>query len=165
MNFKQHKNYGLTIALLSSIVYCLFFTILWFFYSKEIVFSQALIEYCIVLFAITFSASQFPDLDTDSIPSKWVSRFLALWLAAVLFFEYVPIEYELQWKPAAIFTLIFLIAKQSKHRGLTHALIWVPALLIISIYTGNHFIGAFAVGLGVHYYCDGINPWKIKNWF
>jgi hypothetical protein len=168
MNFKQHRNYGLTISLLASIGYCLFYTGLYLYQSGSLVFSWKLLEYCLGLFVICFAGSLAPDLDTDSIPSKWVARILAVYLGIVLFSKQITdsigIDYELKWKPVASLIFIFLIAKIGKHRGISHALFWVPLLMIMSLRTGNHFIGAFAVGLGVHYYCDSINPWRLKNW-
>lgn len=169
MNFKQHRNYGITIALLASGGFCLFSILEDLHEGQGILITWNLLLYCFFLFVTVLAGSFAPDLDTDSIPSKIAARVLVLFWVVVLFSglisEYTPFEYELQWTPIAVFTLIFLIAKSDKHRGITHALAWVPVLLFCGLYSGNHLIAAFAIGLAAHYYCDSINPLRLKNWF
>lgn len=170
MDYKQHRNYGFITALSIALGYYIFFTFVYYFQSGAINFSLKLLIYSFGIVIAALAGAFAPDLDTDSIPSRWVARFLVLYWIPVLSSEaiikYTPFQYELQWKPVAILSIIFLIAKSDKHRGITHALIWIPVLMIFSIYTWNHYVGAFAIGLAVHcWYCDNISALTFKNWF
>ena len=157
MNFKQHRNYGVAVAASVSVGY---------FFTQPI--DQPLFLYCVAMFFVILAGSFAPDLDTESIPSKWFTRGLWFGWSIILLLNISGIpkfEYELQLKTVAVLTVVFIIVKAFKHRGPTHALILVPVLLIVGYYSENYLISAFSIGLATHYYCDSISPFKLRNWF
>lgn len=162
MNYKQHRNYGITTALSVSIGY-------YFLFAGGVIFHEPLFWYSIMLFVATFLGSQFPDLDTNSIPAKIVSMVLMVLWGAVLFIEYYSenfsIDYSIKWQPLAIGTFSFLVCSSSKHRSFTHAILWTPILFIVAYNTGIYLIGGFALGHAAHLYCDKVNPLVLKNWW
>jgi membrane-bound metal-dependent hydrolase YbcI (DUF457 family) len=118
---------------------------------------------------LAFCGANFPDLDTDSIPSRWTAR-IGVVVSLVCFYLKTP------W-PVAWMGLMFFIAKSDKHRGFTHKYVLVafcvafvfyptswPLGLLISFYGINWLFGAFGVGVASHLLLDDISPWETKNW-
>lgn len=176
MNFKGHKEYGLKTSWAVAISYLLFFTTYNYTITEQLVFSKNLFAYSGILFIATFIGSLSPDLDIESIPSQWVARIMVAYWVAVLWLNSVlmginsyigsELSVDLNWKPAAILSLIFFVCKGDHHRGWTHALIWTPILLATAYFTGFHIIGAFGIGMAVHnWYCDDISMLRVRNWF
>jgi len=168
MNFQQHKDYGIGAAVVTSALYYVYMTSSYYFQSGAFAFSIDLFWYCIAMLLLVFVGSLVPDLDTKSTPSRIVSTFLAIYWGLILFSkeinDYLDLNYTIHWVPAGVLSFIFLICSASKHRGITHALLWVPAVAGLGIYTSDHLLVGFAIGLGTHYYCDSISPLKLKNW-
>ena len=106
---------------------------------------------------IVYIGAVFPDLDTDSIPSRWAAR-LGFAFAVIMMFLKKP------WPPAIAGALFFLI-KSGKHRGFTHK--WaIPISLIFAGFTWDQSLCfAFAGGLLIHFAVDKISPFAMKNWW
>jgi len=122
--------------------------------------------------------SQFPDLDTGSIPARWFGRIgggtsLFLIIAGKIW------EISLFWLIAALIGLVSLLTQGSKHRGLTHKY-WIPlGLCLLSFlpygtdwlpslqeYLLPAMLRGFALGVVIHLLLDGIFPWQLgKAWF
>jgi len=168
MNFAQHRNHGLSVAAISGIAYYGYYAANYYSITGAVLFSEKLFGIALAIFGLVFVGSLSPDLDIHSTPSKWAARFLAVYLGAILLLDQVKeifnLEAELHWRPVVVLAFIFVLCKSSKHRGITHAWSWIPLLIGLSIYTENHGIGAFAVGLGTHYLCDSISPFRLENW-
>lgn len=113
---------------------------------------------------------QFPDLDVGSIPGRWFgllgflisSLFIGLGLA-------INSLAPLLW--SSLIGLIALFSQGMKHRGPMHKN-YLPALLFLLAVFGvfedelfSLLIGAFAGGICVHLFLDGIFPWSFKGWF
>ncbi|MCP4757426.1 MAG: hypothetical protein GY866_41730 [Proteobacteria bacterium] len=110
----------------------------------------------------------FPDLDTESIPSRWYAR---IGLVASL----ICLILDKPWY-AAFVCIPFLAVKAHKHRGWTHSYA-VPALLtalplvvpfvpILARYVPSEYrltIVAYAVGIVSHLATDGRYPMKRKS--
>lgn len=169
MNYIGHRNNGLAVSLIVSVAYYVFFAANYYsLHGGGVTYSQELIIESLGMFVLTFAGSQIPDLDTSSTPSKIVSIFLTIYWGCVLFIEYYSsqsnISGHIAWQPAAIITFSFLLCFSTKHRSFTHALGWVPVLLVSAYYT-NIYCLAIAVGLATHFYCDSISPFRLKNWW
>jgi len=141
MNFSQHAKAGLISATIAGIGYYTFANDL-----KTAVMSAALV----------FIGSVFPDLDTESIPSRWAARIGFI-------FSLLCIATN-KLLPAAIIGALFFLIKSGKHRGFTHKYS-LPALCITAwFFLGNVPCAAFGVGLLVHFGLDKISPFQWKNW-
>jgi len=104
----------------------------------------------------TYYGAIFPDLDTESIPSRWTAR------AGVIFFL-IMAYLNKPWPPAIAGALFFLV-KADKHRGFTHKY-WFPlGFIVCGIYLQQYSACAFGAGLLVHFMIDGISPFALKNW-
>ena len=169
MNFIDHRNYGVATALSVSVGYYVFHAANYYAQSGLILFSEKLLIASLIMMLSTFSGSLFPDLDTASIPSKWTARFLSVYIGLILLsgelidkFNY---DVELHTKPALILAFIFVLCKGDKHRGITHALLWIPGLIGLGLFTGNHYLIGFAIGLFTHLVvCDKISIMNFRNW-
>lgn len=168
MNFKGHRDYGLGIAAISGILYYGYYAANYYRFNESILLSGKLFLVSLVISGLVFIGSLAADLDIHSTPSKWAARFLSVYLGAILLFDQIKenfnLEAELHWRPALVLAFVFVLCKGDKHRGITHAWFWPPVLIGLSIYTGNHGIGAFAIGLSTHYLCDSISPFRLENW-
>jgi len=106
-----------------------------------------------------FLGSEFPDLDTGSIPSRVAARvgFLA---GIVLIYFGFPLY-------AAIIGCIYMAVKAQPHRGITHSYLlpiicFVLARLVFPQY--SVMITCFGIGLIVHNIIDHRNPANPRNW-
>jgi hypothetical protein len=89
---------------------------------------------------IAFIGGLFPDLDTESKPSKYAAR--AGVVSSLLLLNSNP-------KLAALIGILFMLAKVDRHRGWTHN----PILPILLAFAGNHygyFHQSLAFGLGIY---------------
>ncbi len=107
--------------------------------------------------------SEFPDLDTNSIPSR-VAAGAGLILSAILFY-YGRFPY------AALLGMVFMLIKTLPHMGITHSYLLPLALVGASawVFSYGRIYGFMAVyfgfGLIVHYGVDKMSPFKLKNWW
>lgn len=169
MNFVAHRNYGIATGLSLSIGYYVYHAANYYAQSGLILFSEKLFIASLIMFAVTVAGSLAPDLDTSSTPSKWAARFLSLYIGLILLsgelIDKFSYDVELHTKPALILAFIFVLCKSDKHRGITHALIWIPALIFLGWITGNHYLVGFAIGLFTHIVvCDRISLTNFRNW-
>lgn len=100
--------------------------------------------------ALCFIGSLAPDLDTDSIPSRWAARG-GLILSAICLYTKV-------YLPAVIAGLVFFALKSFPHRSFTHSYFWPLALIAVGIYEQSFLYPAFAIGLICHLILDGVGP-------
>lgn len=107
---------------------------------------------------LVFIGSIFPDLDTESIPSRWAARAGFIFSLACVFWFKTPL-------PAAIVGALFFLIKSGSHRGFTHKYYFPILSLIIGFSNGNFLYLAFASGLLCHFWLDRISPFDGKNWF
>ncbi len=107
---------------------------------------------------VTYLAALFPDLDTNSIPSRVLAVFmLVVSLVFILFFD--PLY-------PAIAGCLFMLVKCGKHRGLTHSYgLVLVALVAPVVFDCGAVFWSFAAGLLTHYACDGMSPIKKSSWF
>ena len=141
MNFVDHSRIG---AISSAVVA-----------TGSLIYGYQL-EQSAVIGIVVYIGSLFPDLDTDSIPSRWAAR-LGLAFFCVMAYLNKP------WPPAIAGALFFLL-KADKHRGFTHKW-WFPlGFIAYAIYDVNYTAWAFGVGLIVHLKVDGIKFFEVKNW-
>lgn len=106
----------------------------------------------------TILGGNFPDLDTQSVPSKF---YAIVGLIASVYFMLIR-----KWEYAAFVMVPFFVAKMGKHRGWTHSY-FVPAGFLAGGYffpQYNFILSAFAVGHIVHLILDSIWIWKRKSW-
>ncbi len=107
--------------------------------------------------------SEFPDLDTDSIPSRYTAG-AGLILSAILFY-YGYFQY------AALIGMVFMLIKTPPHRGITHSYLLPLALVGVSEWVFSYgriygfMVVYFGFGLIVHYAFDKMSPFKLKNWW
>jgi uncharacterized metal-binding protein len=145
MNYKAHRNYGATTALIVIIVSAI---------------ATKSVEISLFCGLITLIFSLFPDLDTHSTPSRY-----AAWAVLVAMGYFIYFKQEIN---ACLIAGCFIFIKTQKHRGWTHKF-WLPSLLLgVGLYClesiGVYFIAA-SVGLCTHFACDSISPLKLRNWF
>lgn len=141
MNFSQHARAGLTASAFTGIAS-------FFYYQK--------IDQPLLIGLVTFIGSIFPDLDTESIPSRWTAR-IGFICSLILLYNDKP-------TPVAIVGTLFFLVKSDKHRGFIHKYWFAAVFIIAGLLWSNPLCLAFGVGLIVHYTVDGITPaWK--NWF
>lgn len=69
-----------------------------------------------------FMGSWFPDLDTNSKPSKWYARLMVPGVPFLVIKEF--------YLEAIAIVALFVFAKIGKHRGWTHSY-WIPVLLLL----------------------------------
>lgn len=144
MNFKDHSNYGLVSASLVSVST--------FYLTSNNIISLA----CGVL---TYLFSLFPDLDTQSTPSRYAAM---IGVATALFLLLAGKQVE-----SAIIGISYMAIKTQKHRGYTHKYVIPLALSLVGVYflpSFGIFFLAIAVGFLTHYFCDSLNPLLKKNW-
>lgn len=113
---------------------------------------------------------QFPDLDVGSIPGRWFGRlgFLAAaFLTSWGLTNNSPAP--LVWSSLIGLTALFI--QGMKHRGPMHKY-YLPLILLLLAVFGvfedelfSLLIGAFAGGICIHLFLDGIFPWSFKGWF
>lgn len=146
MEFKEHATGGVIVAATATCIYSLIL--------------KSTIEPWHI-FGYVLAGSLFPDLDTNSRPSKIAALFgfcLGLWAL---------------WNREPYFALIFLTAfafiKTFNHRTYTH-LYTLPAILIyIAIRYSHPWLTMFSIGLLTHYAldCTGkvrMYPWYFRSW-
>ena len=142
MNFSGHARAGLAAGAVFSVASLV--------YLKEF-------DRSALIGLLMFAGAVFPDLDTDSIPSRWAAR---TGLAGSLIMLYLDRPFV-----PALAGMLFFLVKSGKHRGFIHKY-WLPGLcFLLTARTGNLFYAAFGAGLVVHLGLDKINPLKLKNWF
>ena len=141
MNFAQHARGGLT----ASIVV----TMTSFIYFRD--FDRSLLRGLMI-----FTGSLFPDLDTDSKPSKWAARI-------GLVVSVVTLALNKPYIAGMIGTMFFFV-KSGRHRGFIHKYHFPAICFILTWGTGNLFYAAFGLGLVVHFWLDGISPIRWRNW-
>lgn len=141
MNFSQHARDGLTAAALVSVAS--------FVYYKN--FDRALLTGLVI-----FAGSIFPDLDTDSIPSRWAARvgFVSSLILLSLNKPYAP----------AIAGMMFFLIKSGKHRGFIHKYYLPVFCFVLTARTGNLLYAAFGFGLVIHLWLDRLSIFERKNW-
>ena len=106
---------------------------------------------------LCFIGSIFPDLDTESIPSRWAAR-LGLVFSLICF-------YTKNYLPAVIAGSLFFLIKSGSHRGFTHKYFFPAICIGVGIGVGNFLHVSFGVGLIVHFWLDRISIFEWKNWF
>lgn len=153
MNYKAHRNYGATTALIVIIVSAI---------------ATKSVEASLFCGLITLIFSLFPDLDTHSTPSKIFATIILACNAGILLLD---LFFKLD--VAALFVLSFIACnvfigfKTLTHRGVTHKYIWPFLSLVAGVFfietIGVYFISA-SVGLCTHFACDSISPLKLRNW-
>lgn len=141
MNFSSHAKAGLIVSGLAAGANFLFFG-----GAQQTVFAAAL----------CFVGSVFPDLDTDSIPSRWAARAGLAFCCLCL--------YQKVYLPAVIAGMLFFAVKSGKHREFTHSYGVAALAIIIGVSIGNFFYCAFGVGLLCHFIVDGLSPLDPGNW-
>ena len=97
-----------------------------------------------------------PDIDVDSIPSRWFARFG--FIATILLYYFNKKDLGL------VLGGSFFFLKSGKHRGWTHKYS-LPLGLVFAAYFIPHmawFVGA--IGLIVHYSLDRISPFRVSGW-
>lgn len=106
--------------------------------------------------ALCFIGAVLPDLDTESIPSRWAARF---GVAVSCFCIYTG-----KLLPAVIVGLLFFAVKSTAHRSWTHSY-FLPCLCIaLGVWHGNFLYVAFGIGLICHYVVDSLSPLDSRNW-
>lgn len=141
MNFSSHSRAGLTI---SAIIFC----------GALIVTSE--FDRPLIWGLAVYIGAIFPDLDTDSIPSRWTAR-------AGFIFAVIMLVLKKPWPPAILGAGFFLI-KSGKHRGFIHKW-WFPIAFIAAGCIWNQLLCfAFGAGLIVHFAVDKISPFSLENW-
>lgn len=108
--------------------------------------------------AIAFFFSLFPDVDTQSHISKFLAKF-------VVFSNLILIASGL-YLYAGILGTCYAWLKMGKHRGWTHSY-FLPVLFFILAFNYVEYTLYFislAIGLLAHYFIDGMNPLKRKEW-
>ena len=111
-----------------------------------------------------FLGSEFPDLDTDSIPSRMTARF-SFGLSLTLYF-FGMLHYS------ALIGLVFMLIKCQPHRGITHSPLLPFGLIITAVvlnFNNNLFyallLWCFAVGLTAHNIVDSRILFKLGKHF
>lgn len=140
MNFSDHSRAGLITSAVTI--------------TGSLFFGQHL-EQAILLGAFVYIGSIFPDLDTESIPSRWAAR-IGLVFFCIMAYLNKP------W-PAAIAGALFFLVKADKHRGFTHKYWFITAFIVYGLYYHQYLACAFAIGLLVHFRVDRISPFELKN--
>jgi hypothetical protein len=105
---------------------------------------------------LAFSGSLFPDLDIDSIPSRYTARACFCFSIALMWLDN-------PWPPAIAGTLFFLV-KSGKHRGFTHKYSLPLICGLLAAFYGNWLFAAFGVGLLTHYALDRLYFFDWGNW-
>jgi hypothetical protein len=141
MNFSSHAKSGLILGPTA--------TVLSYLFTNNVQLS-------VVSGLLAFIGAIFPDLDTDSIPSRWAAR---IGFGSVLALLYLQKPY-----PAAWLGLLFFLIKSGKHRGFMHKYHLPTFCFAVSMITGNLFYAAFGFGLCLHFWVDKISPLELKNW-
>lgn len=140
MNFVDHSRIG---AISSAIIA-----------TGSLYFYQ--FEQAVLVGIVVYIGSLFPDLDTDSIPSRWAARLGLAFCCVMLYLE--------KPYPPAIVGGLFMLLKADKHRGFTHKW-WFPlSFIAYGFWSDQHLAIAFGLGLIVHFKVDGINFFEWKNW-
>ncbi len=106
-----------------------------------------------------FLGSEFPDLDTGSIPSRMFARFGFLAAFGLLYYD--------QAYYAALVGIFFMFVKSQPHRGITHSYFLPLLLFLFSVVIFQEYaimLSCFGVGLLVHYILDRRNPLNPLNW-
>jgi len=111
-----------------------------------------------IILPICILGGNFPDVDTNSIPSKFYAIF-GLILAIVLIYSGLPAL------AGAIF-VPFILAKATVHRGWTHKYYLPVGMMIIANYWPEYALILIAFGVGVitHLILDKIYPLAEKGW-
>jgi len=162
MNFEQHKNHGVLVALGVALGYYMYYAANYYSQNGEIFLKLDVFISSLIMFSITIAGSLAPDLDTKSTTTRFVAIFMTIWWGIILFTNYFPVRHSYY---AAIASFVLFMCLGTKHRSFTHAFGWPAIALFVSMTTGNFYVGAFGFGLLVHYYCDGINPFDLRNWW
>lgn len=141
MNFSSHARAGLTAAAAVSVAS--------FIYFRN--FDQAALTGLVL-----FAGSIFPDLDTDSIPSRWAARIGFVVSLTMLYLRkpFVP----------ALAGMMFFLVKSGRHRGFIHKYCFPVFFLVLGAGTGNVLYAAFGAGLVVHLWLDRISPLDGRRW-
>lgn len=113
-----------------------------------------------VFFAmIVFLAANFPDLDTESVPSRWAARGVFLSGCYLVYCE--KPEYAL------VIAGLFVLTKVGVHRGWTHKYTTPILIAAAGVYLFPElallFIG-FSIGMIVHLAVDRISPLEKVGW-
>jgi len=151
MNFPEHSRAGLKVSAVT-IGGCLFF-------GDSIgagLETWIQVKQSFVLGCFVYAGSVFPDLDTESIPSRWAAR-IGLVFFCIMAYLNKP------W-PAAIAGALFFLVKADKHRGFTHKYWFIAAFIAYGLIYDKFYACAFGIGLLVHFRVDRISPFELKNW-
>ena len=114
---------------------------------------------------LCFVGAVIPDLDTDSIPSRWAARFGAAFMFICVYMAHehpgAAVEY---YFPAAVAGLLFFTIKAFPHRSFTHSWFGPVICFALGVYHGNFLYSAFGVGLMCHLIVDRLGPLDSRNW-
>lgn len=141
--FKKHNYYAIAGSIAISIV----------------IFAMgSKIETALALALALYLGANFPDLDTNSIPSMWAARVSIL--ASIYF---VLIEKPIY---AVFVCMVFIAPKVSRHRGWTHkygTLVLIPVIVYFTFAVYTLIAISFSVGLLIYCAIDRMNPFRFKN--
>lgn len=144
MNFYSHAKAGLLAASIMGGVAA--------FVNKDL-------QTAVYSFTLTFCGSIFPDLDTESIPSRWAARAGLLFTSACIFLDNLF--------PAAIAGMLFFAIKSGHHRGFTHKYPLPVICILLSFYLGfwdSMLYASFGIGLICHLMLDNLRLLDSRNW-
>lgn len=143
MNFSSHAKHGLTAGAIVAV-------------TGSVITNDVQLSGLAGL--LTFAGAIAPDLDTDSIPSRWAARIGFFGGLVLLYFQQT---YVVAWAG-----ILFFLVKSDKHRGFTHKCALPTIIFIIAIIVKNWFCAWFALGLCVHLRIgDKLKFLDQKNWF
>lgn len=106
-----------------------------------------------------FLGSEFPDLDTGSIPSRIAARVGALSAIALIYFN---LSFY-----AALIGVVYMVVKAQPHRGLTHSYALPVICFILASFVFPQYaimLSCFGIGLIVHNIIDRRNPISPMSW-
>jgi uncharacterized metal-binding protein len=141
MNFKAHASAGIIAATTQAII---------------LYINHVDIETISFSFAIVFIFSLLPDLDTHSTPSRFSAIFILLYSVYLIYYNSIL--------EALTINMLYVFFKTLKHRGITHKYILPALAIVIGVYLSHLMYISIGIGLIVHYACDSISPFKLKNW-
>jgi len=141
MNFPDHSRAGLIASAMTATV--------------GLFFGQHL-EQAVLTGGFVYIGSIFPDLDTESIPSRWAARIGLVFFCIMAYLDK-------PW-PAAIAGALFFLVKADRHRGFTHKYWFIAVFIAYGLIYEQALACAFGVGLLVHFRIDRISPFELKNW-
>ena len=156
MNFKEHSNAGLwaSVPVMAVTAYL--------FLGTDLLFYAFMV---LSMGACAWYGSLAPDLDTNSIISRWTARALLSYSCISLLKYHQPGPFEILGKYQVfdlwiVFyaNLVFVAIKCTKHRGPTHKYIIPPILILAGFLTKYPWFSALGFGFIAHAILDKLKP-------